>query len=90
MANIKSAKKRILVINKKTEENKSVKSKINTYSRKFKAAVAEKNVENAEKAYSEIVSILDKAAHDNVIHDNCAARRKARFAKALNEIKKGE
>jgi len=87
MANIKSAKKRILVIEKKTEENKAVRSKINTYSRKFKSAIAEKNVEGAEKAYIEIVSILDKAAHDNVIHDNCAARRKARFAKALNEIK---
>ena len=90
MANIKSAKKRILVIEKKTELNKSVKSKINTYSRKFKAAVAGKDVAGAEKAYVDVVSVLDKAASDNVIHDNCAARRKARFAKALDALKKGE
>ena len=90
MANIKSAKKRILVIEKKTEINKSVKSKINTYSRKFKTAVASKDVTAAEKAYCEVVSVLDKAASDNVIHDNCAARRKARFAKALDALKKGE
>lgn len=87
MANIKSAKKRILVIEKKTEINKSVRSKINTYSRKFKEAVAAKDVATAEKAYIDVVSVLDKAASDNVIHDNCAARRKARFAKALEALK---
>ena len=90
MANIKSAKKRILVIEKKTELHKSVKSKINTYTRKFKAAVASKNVAEAEKAYVDVVSVLDKAASENVIHDNCAARRKSRFAKALDGLKKGE
>lgn len=90
MANIKSAKKRILVIDKKTELNKSVKSKINTYSRKFKAAVAAKDIAAAEKAYIDVVSVLDKAASDNVIHDNCAARRKSRFATALDALKKGE
>lgn len=87
MANIKSAKKRILVIEKKTELNKSAKSRINTYSRKFKSAIASKDIVSAEKAYAEISSVLDKAASDNVIHDNCASRRKARFAKALNELK---
>ena len=83
MANSKSAKKRILVIEKKTEINKAVRSKINTYTRKFKAAVAANDVAAAEKAYSEVTSVLDKA-----VADNCAARRKARFATALNELKK--
>ena len=90
MANIKSAKKRILVIEKKTDMNKAVRSKINTYSRKFKTAIAEKDVVAAEKAYIDIVSVLDKAASDNVIHANCAARRKSRFATALDALKKGE
>lgn len=87
MANIKSAKKRILVIEKKTAENKSVKSKINTYSRKFKDAVATNDVVVAEKAYVELVSVLDSAVADNVIHANCAARRKSRFAKLLDSIR---
>ncbi len=87
MANIKSAKKRILVIEKKTEINKAVRSKINTYTRKFKAAVAGKDVAAAEKAYAEVTSVLDKAVADNTIHANCAARRKARFATALNALK---
>ncbi len=87
MANIKSAKKRILVIKKKTEINKSVRSKINTYTRKFKEAVETKDFAASEKAYNEIVSVLDSAAKDNVIHANCASRRKARFAKKLASLK---
>ncbi len=87
MANIKSAKKRILVIAKKTEINKSTRSKITTYTRKFNEAVESKDLAVAEKAYNEVVAILDKSAQDNVIHTNCASRRKARFAKKLESLK---
>lgn len=87
MANIKSAKKRILVIKKKREQNKSVKSKISTYSKKFQAAVASCVVADAEKAYVEVTSVLDSAVADGVIHANCAARRKSRFAKQLDKIR---
>lgn len=86
MANIKSAKKRIIVNAADASENKSVKSKISTYTKKFKAAVEAKNVEEAKKAYSEVTAVLDNAVKRNVIHINCAARRKARFAKALDAI----
>ena len=86
MANIKSAKKRILVNASNAEENKSVKSRISTYTKKFKVAVDAKNVEEAKKAYSEVTAVLDNAVKKNVIHSNCAARRKARFAKALESI----
>lgn len=86
MANIKSAKKRILVNASNACENKSVKTKINTYTKKFKASVEAKNVEEAKKAYCEITSILDSAVSKNVIHANCAARRKSRLAKALESL----
>ena len=86
MANIKSAKKRILVNASNASENKSVKSKILTYTKKFMAQVEAKNVEEAKKAYSEVTAVLDNAVKRNVIHSNCAARRKARFAKALDSI----
>ena len=61
MANIKSAKKRILVNASNAEENKSVKSRISTYTKKFKAAVEAKNVEEAKKAYSDVTAVLDNA-----------------------------
>ena len=87
MANIKSAKKRILVAQKNREKNKAIKSKINTYTRKFKEALASGDVALSEKAYSEITSVLDSAVADGVIHANCAARRKSKFAISLDKIR---
>ena len=88
MPNIKSAEKRVLIIEKKTAENKAIKSRIATFAKKFKAAVANKEVENATALYNEVVSLMDKAAVDNVIHKNKADRKKAHYAKMLDELKK--
>ena len=88
MPNIKSAEKRVKIIDKKTQENKAVKSKIATYIKKFKLAIANKDVATSEVAFEDVVSLLDKAATANVIHKNSASRRKAHFAKMLDEIKK--
>ena len=88
MPNIKSAEKRVLIIEKKTAENKAIKSKIATFAKKFKAAVANKEVENATALYNEVVSLMDKAACDNVIHKNSANRKKAHYCKMLDDLKK--
>ena len=88
MPNIKSAKKRVLIINKKTEENKSIKSNIKTLIKKFKAAVANKNVEEAENMFKEVVSAMQTATFSNVMHKNGASRRQAHFAKMLDDLKK--
>ena len=87
MPNIKSAKKRVLVTQKKNAINKSVKSEIATAKKKFLAAVNENNVEEATKLLSEVVSLLDSAAKDNVISKNCASRNQANLASKLNAIK---
>jgi len=76
MANIKSAKKRIGVTQKKTEQNKSAKSKLNTEIKKFKAAPT-------KEGYSNLTSLIDKAAQDNLMHENKASRLKARYAKMV-------
>ena len=88
MPNIKSAEKRVKIIEKKTAENKAVKSKVATFIKKFKAAVEAKDVAVAEVAYNDVVSLLDKAASDNVIHKNSANRKNAHFAKMLDDLKK--
>ncbi len=88
MPNIKSAEKRVKIIEKKTLQNKSVKSKIATYAKKFKVAVENKDIAVAEVAYKDVVSLLDKAASDNVIHKNSADRKKAHYAKMLDDLKK--
>ena len=69
-----------------SERNKSEKSKIATYTKKFKAAVEAKDVDAAKKAYAEVTSVLDSAVAGKVIHVNCAARRKARLAKELDSL----
>lgn len=88
MPQIKSAKKRVIITETKTAENKAMKSKISTYSKKFKLAIANKDINVAEVAYKDVESILDTAVKTGVIHKNSANRKKATFAKMLDECKK--
>ena len=84
MANIKSAKKRILVIKKKTLVNKVANTKLKTVIKKFNAAVASGDKAAATAAYTEAVKRVDQAAARGIIHKNAAARKKSQFTKALN------
>ncbi len=86
MANIKSAKKRILVINKKTEVNKSRKSEIKTFIKKFEAAINEGNVEKAKGYLTVCEKKLYQAAAKNTIHKNAASRKVSRLTLKLNKI----
>ena len=58
MANIKSAKKRILVTETKTARNKAIKSKVKTYVKKVETAVEKKDVEAAKVALKEAISVF--------------------------------
>ncbi len=86
MANIKSAKKRIKVIAKKTMRNKMVKSSTRTAVRKFTSALESKNVAEAQVALKGAIKAIDKAASKGVYHKNTAARKKSRLTKALNKL----
>ena len=86
MANIKSAKKRILVIETKTLRNKMIKSKIKTLVKKVEAAVAANDKVAAATALKEAVVAIDKAAAKGVYHKNTAARKVSRITKAVNSI----
>ena len=86
MANIKSAKKRILVIETKTARNKAIKSRVKTYVKKVETAVAENNKEAASAALLEAISEINKAASKGVYHKNTAARKVSRLTKAVNKI----
>ena len=86
MPNIKSAKKRVSVIEKKTAVNKAVKSALKTQIKKFLAAVTAGNKEEATKLYPETVSAIDSAASKGILHKNNAANKKAKLAKKLNAM----
>ena len=86
MPNIISAKKRVLVIAKKTQQNKAIKSALKTQIKKFLASVEAGNKEEATKVYSETVSAIDSAASKGILHKNNAASKKAKLAKKLNAM----
>lgn len=86
LANIKSAKKRILVIETKTLRNKTIKSKIKTLVKKVELAVAENDKAAAEAALKIATSEISKAASKGVFHKNTAARKISRLTLAVNKL----
>ena len=86
MPNIKSAKKRVKVISAKTLQNQIFKSQLKTAIKKFVKAVEDGDKAVAEVAYVAAVKMVDKAVGRNIIHKNCAARKKSQFTKALNAM----
>ena len=88
MANIKSAKKRVLVTETKTLQNKMLKSALKTIMKKYQAAVAAGDTEAASALYKEAVKKIDQAVAHGILHKNNAARKKSRFTVMLNNMAK--
>ena len=86
MANIKSAKKRVLVIETKTARNKAIKSRVKTFVKKVDVAVLAGDKEAATVALKDAISELNKAASKGVYHKNTVSRKVSRLTKAVNEI----
>mgnify|MGYP000263209245 CR=1 FL=1 len=86
LANIKSAKKRILVIETKTLRNKSIKSKVKTCIKNVEVAVAKGDKEAAQAGLTVAISEISKATSKGIFHKNTAARKVSRLTKAVNGI----
>lgn len=86
MANIKSAKKRILVNRTKAERNKAIKSGVKTSIKKVYAAIDAKDADAAKVALRDATVAIDKAATKGVYHKNNASRKVSRLTKAVNGI----
>ena len=86
LANIKSAKKRILVNRNRAERNKSIRSKVKTSIKKVDAAIEAKDTEAAKAALLAATAEIDKAASKGVYHKNTASRKISRLAKAVNKM----
>ena len=82
MANIKSAKKRILVNETKAARNKAIKSKVKTCVKKVETAVAKKDAAAAAEALKVAIVEINKA----VYHKNTCSRKISRLTKAVNGI----
>ena len=86
MANIKSAKKRIRVIETKTLRNKMIKSKVKTVTKNVQAAIAAGNKADAEAKLKIAISEISKAASKGVYHKNNASRKISNLTLAVNKI----
>ncbi len=86
MANIKSAKKRILVTETKAARNKAIRSEVKTSIKKVEAAVAASDKDAAKAALSVAVSTIESAASKGVYHKNNAARKVSRVTKLVNTL----
>ena len=88
MPNIKSAIKRVNVIEKKTARNNMIKTGYKSAVKKFEQAVEAGNVEEAKTLLSEATKKIDQACTKGVIVKNTASRKKSSLSKKLNTIVK--
>lgn len=86
MANIKSAKKRILVNETKAARNKAIRSKVKTACKKVEAAVLAGDKALAQASLNAAISEIEKAATKGVYHSNTASRKVSRLSKAVSAM----
>ncbi len=86
MANIKSAKKRILVDRRNAERNKAIKSKVKTAVKGVDAAIAAGDKDAASKALTTAISEINRAASKGAFHKKTASRKISRITIAVNKI----
>ena len=86
MANIKSAKKRILVNRTKADRNKAIKSGVKTAMKKVFAAVEAGDKAAAQAELANATKAIEMAASKGVYHANNAGRKVSRLAKAVNAM----
>ena len=86
MPNIKSAKKRVQLSSVAAEKNKQEKTALKTTLKKFEAAAAAADKEQADSAYAAAVKSIDKAVTKGILHKNTAARKKSRIALKKNAL----
>ena len=86
MANSPQAKKRAIQNQKIRRHNIGLRSMVRTYIKKVVAAIENKDIESAQRAYVDAVPVLDRMADKGIIHKNKAARHKSRLNKQIKAI----
>lgn len=86
MANVKSAKKRILIERRNAERNKAIKSRVKTAIKKVDAAIAANDKATAATALTAAISEINKAASKGIYHKKTASRKISRMTIAVNKI----
>ena len=88
MANIKSAKKRVLIAEANRQRNVAFKSSIKTAVKKALALATESDKDALNAAISSVYKLCDKAVSKGILHKNTAARKKSRLVLAIKKLEK--
>lgn len=86
MANTKSAKKAVRVIERRTAMNKSRRSRMRSFMRKVEEAIASGNKSAAEGALHDAQPEIMRSAQKGVIHKNTASRKISRFSARIRAL----
>ena len=88
MANIKSAKKRVLIAEANRQRNVAFKTSIKTAVKKVLALAVESDKDALNAAISKVYQLCDKAVSKGILHKNTAARKKSRLVLAVKKLAK--
>ncbi|HCB10672.1 MAG TPA: 30S ribosomal protein S20 [Cyanobacteria bacterium UBA11991] len=88
MANIKSAKKRVLIAEANRQKNVAWKSSIKTAVKKVLELAQGEDKEALNSALSKVYQLCDKAVVKGILHKNTAARKKSRLTLAVKKLAK--
>ena len=86
MANTPSSRKAVRKISARTEVNKSRRTRVRTFVRKFDDAITAGNKAAAEVAFKAVEPELMRAVTKGVLHKNAASRKVSRLAKRLKTL----
>ncbi len=86
--NIQSAKKRVLVAEKKNMRNRMIKSTMRTSVKRFETAAAQEQTTDIEQLYKNAISKVNRACTKGVLHRNTASRKISQLSKLYNSMAK--
>lgn len=86
MANNPGAKKAIRKIARRTEVNRSRRSRVRTFLRRFEDAAKAGDLAAAQTAFTEAQSELMRAVSKGVVHKNTGSRKVSRLAARLKKL----
>lgn len=86
MANIKSAKKRIRQIERRSAVNRTRLTRLKTFVKKVETAIAAGNADAAKAAFKEAEPVIARAGQNNVIHHNTASRKLSRLSARIKAL----
>lgn len=87
MPNIKSSKKAVKVIAKKTEENHELQARVKNLIKNCEKAILANNKEDATKLFNDLQKFIDKALQKGLIKENKVNREKQRLNAKIKNMK---